>query len=199
MGLPLTLGIVLVDDVARCFPERSHVDVARHADNHQVGFGRIRPAEDAAQRVPVWPVATGHGLADDGHGLRLSPIAFVEGAASHDNHAGRVEERTVHGGAIGAERLLAGGGTRPSMVKSVKLAANSSGSGQTSPAASTPGSARKRSSTRTRPLHRLVRSQTRDRHHDGQDRRRSPAEAGIDGQHLLPASQEQPGSHEQHE
>ncbi len=108
-GAAVTLGIVLVDDVARCFPERSHVDIAGHADNHQVGLGRIRPAEDAAQRVPVWPVATGHGLADDGHGLRVSPIAFVEGAASHDRHAGRVEERTVHGGAIGAERLLARG------------------------------------------------------------------------------------------
>ena len=108
-GAAVTLGIVLVDDVARCFPERSHVDIAGHADNHQVGFGRIRPAEDAAQRVPVWPVATGHGLADDGHGLRISPIAFVEGAASHDRHAGGVEERAVHGGPIGAERLLAGG------------------------------------------------------------------------------------------
>ena len=79
------------------------------ADDHQVGLGRIGPAEDPPQRVAVRPVAAGHRLADDGHRLTVAPVAIVEGAASHDRHAGGVEEPAVHRRAVGAKRLPASG------------------------------------------------------------------------------------------
>jgi len=102
-------------------------------------------------------------------------------------------------GSIGAERLLAWG--RDASVDGEVSEAGGELERQRpdEPGSFDAGLRPKSLEHATRPLHRLVRSQTRDRHHDGQDRRRSPAEAGIDGQHLLPASQEQPGSHEQHE
>ena len=108
-GAALTLGIGLVNDVERSFTERSHVDVARHADDHQIGLARIRPAEDAAERVALRPVATGHRFTDDRHWLTVPPVAVVEVAARDDRHTGCFEESAVDFRALRAECLPARG------------------------------------------------------------------------------------------